>query len=100
MIDYDKIKRAEQVDKMSVHEGYNKIRVSAGCSRGVPEGPSLTHDYFQVRSTWPDDVIPGEYCLPYDGSKVPDCTQYVDPDNYIPYYHEHSSSEITLYNFN
>jgi len=46
----------------------------------------------QAGSTWPTDVVPGEYCLPYDGSKVPDCTQFVDPDHYIPYYHEHSSN--------
>merc|ERR1711971_361000 len=48
--------------------------------------------HLQVGSTWPDDVIPDEFCLPYDGSKVPDCSQYVDPEHYIPYYHEHSSN--------
>ena len=47
----------------------------------------------QVRSTWPDGIFPGENCLPYDGSKVPDCSEYIDPNHYIPYYHEHSQSK-------
>ena len=47
---------------------------------------------FQVRSTWPNGIYPGENCLAYDGSKVPDCTEYIDVENYIPYYHEHSQS--------
>ena len=65
-------------------------------NRGVLDlGSSLNPNYFQAGSTWPTDVVPGNDCLPYDGSKVPDCTQFVDPDHYIPYYHEHSSSEIS-----
>ena len=47
----------------------------------------------QVRSTWPTTNIPGEDCLPYDGSEVPDCSEYIDPDHYLPYYHEHSQSK-------
>ena len=47
----------------------------------------------QVRSTWPNGIYPGEHCLPYDGSKVPDCSEYVNPDHYVPYYHEHSASK-------
>ena len=38
---------------------------------------------------------PDDYCLPYDGSDVPDCTF---PDHYLPHYHQHSSSEILLCN--
>ena len=37
---------------------------------------------------------PGQECLPYDGSVVPDCSQYVDPVTKQPYYHEHSSSKL------
>ena len=67
-------------------------------NRGVLDlGSSLNPNYFQAGSTWPTDVVPGDDCLPYDGSKVPDCTQFVDPDHYIPYYHEHSSSEISYF---
>ena len=54
--------------------------------------------YFQAGSTWCDGCgdNPDDFCLPYDGSKVPDCSQYVDPDHYLPYYHQHSSSEFLL----
>ena len=37
---------------------------------------------------------PGQECLPYDGSVVPDCAKYIDPITKQPYYHEHSSSEL------
>ena len=50
-------------------------------------------EIFQVRSTWPEGIFPGEECLPYDGSKVPDCSEYIDPNHYVPYYHEHSASK-------
>merc|ERR1712212_116857 len=48
----------------------------------------------EAGSTWCDGCgfTPGYFCLPYDGSKVPDCSQYIDPDRYIPYYHQHSSN--------
>ena len=36
---------------------------------------------------------PGQDCLPYDGSLVPDCSKYVDNMMKQPYYHEHSSSK-------
>jgi len=35
---------------------------------------------------------PGQECLPYDGSIVPDCTKYVDPVTKQPYYKEHSNN--------
>ena len=38
---------------------------------------------------------PGEDCLPYDGSVVPDCSKFVDPITKQPYYHEHSQSKIS-----
>ena len=50
----------------------------------------------QIGATWPPDIEPGENCLPYDGSQVPDCTEFIDPDHYIPYYHEHSQSELSI----
>ena len=50
----------------------------------------------EMRSTWPDNIFPGEECLPYDGSKVPDCSKFVDPVLKQPYYHEHSSSKTKL----
>ena len=31
-----------------------------------------------------------EWCLPYDGSVIPDCSKYVDPITKEPYYVEHS----------
>ena len=37
---------------------------------------------------------PGQDCLPYDGSVVPDCAKYIDPITKQPYYHEHSSSKF------
>ena len=36
---------------------------------------------------------PGQECLPYDGSIVPDCTKFVDPVTKQPYYKEHSNSK-------
>ena len=52
----------------------------------------------ETRSTWPEDFIPGEDCLPYDGSKVPDCRDFIG-DTLIrrPYYHEHFSSKPTQF---
>merc|ERR1712126_386873 len=35
---------------------------------------------------------PGQDCLPYDGSVVPDCSKYIDPVTKEPYYKEHSSN--------
>jgi len=35
---------------------------------------------------------PGEECFPYDGSVVPDCTLFIDPNIKQPYYHEHSTN--------
>ena len=36
---------------------------------------------------------PGQDCLPYDGSVVPDCSKYIDPVTKEPYYKEHSNSK-------
>jgi len=44
----------------------------------------------EMRSTWPPQFNPGEECLAYDGSKVPDCTEFIDPVLKEPYYHPHS----------
>ena len=50
-----------------------------------------------VRSqTTPDYTVtynPGQDCLPYDGSVVPDCSKFWDPVTKDPYYHEHSTSK-------
>merc|ERR1712126_175393 len=35
---------------------------------------------------------PGQDCLPYDGSVVPDCSKYIDPVTKEPYYKEHSNN--------
>jgi len=42
------------------------------------------------KSTWPPEFHPGEDCLAYDGSKVPDCRDFVNPITKEPYYHPHS----------
>ena len=39
----------------------------------ITEDPGITYN-------------PGEDCLPYDGSVVPDCKLYVDPEIKEPYY--------------
>eukprot|EP00090_Calanus_glacialis_P038285 TRINITY_DN6687_c0_g1_i1.p1 TRINITY_DN6687_c0_g1~~TRINITY_DN6687_c0_g1_i1.p1 ORF type:complete len:690 (-),score=119.86 TRINITY_DN6687_c0_g1_i1:89-2158(-) len=44
-----------------------------------PEGQTVTYN-------------PGEGCMPYDGSTVPDCSEFVNPDTKWPFYHEHSSN--------
>jgi len=44
----------------------------------------------EMRSTWPPIFHPGEECLAYDGSKVPDCREFIDPGTLEPYYHPHS----------
>jgi len=46
----------------------------------------------QFRSTWPPWARPGEECLEYDGSKVPDCRDFIDPQIKQPFYHYHSSN--------
>jgi len=53
---------------------------------------SLDGTFAQMRSTWPPWARPGENCLEYDGSIVPDCTKFVDPVIKEPYYHPHSSN--------
>ena len=37
---------------------------------------------------------PGQECLPFDGSVVPDCSKYIDGVTKQPVYHEHSSSKL------
>ena len=68
------------------------LLLSAAMAVVVGQATAQVTDQPQVYSTWPDDIYPGENCLPYDGSKVPDCSEYIDPNHYIPYYHEHSQS--------
>jgi len=46
----------------------------------------------QMRSTFPPWGHTGEECLPYDGSKVPDCRLFVDPATKQPYYHPHNTN--------
>ena len=49
-----------------------------------------------AQETTPDYTVtynPGQDCLPYDGSVVPDCSKYFDPLIKVPYYHEHSTSK-------
>ena len=36
---------------------------------------------------------PGQDCLPYDGSVVPNCWDFVDPVTKQPVYHIHSASK-------
>jgi len=54
-------------------------------------------DYEEFSMTTNDQQItitynPGQDCLPYDGSVVPDCSKYIDPVTKEPYYKEHSSN--------
>jgi hypothetical protein len=51
---------------------------------------------WEVQSTWPDDIYPGFECLPYDGTKVPDCKEYVTPGTGESYFHEHSQSRVLI----
>ena len=49
-----------------------------------------------AQETTPDYTVtynPGQDCLPYDGSVVPDCKKFVNPVTKEPYYHEHSFSK-------
>eukprot|EP00092_Neocalanus_flemingeri_P009584 GFUD01010315.1.p1 GENE.GFUD01010315.1~~GFUD01010315.1.p1 ORF type:complete len:765 (-),score=130.93 GFUD01010315.1:80-2374(-) len=49
----------------------------------------------KVTSFWEEATVtynPGEDCLPYDGSEVPNCAEFVDPETKWPFYHEHSSN--------
>ena len=48
-----------------------------------------TPDYTVTYNPDPD------FCLPYDGSVVPDCSKFWDPITQWPYYHEHSTSKIS-----
>ena len=51
--------------------------------------PTTTADYTVTYN-------PGEECLPYDGSVVPDCSKFVNPITKQPYYHEHSTSKYNI----
>jgi len=42
-----------------------------------------------MMSTWPPDIAPDPTCLPYDGSKVPDCSDYLGSRG-DPVFIEHS----------
>ena len=50
-----------------------------------------------LASTWPPWVNPGEGCLEYDNSQVPNCTEFINPDAREPYYHSHSTSNTRTY---
>ena len=71
------------------------LLLSAAMAVVVGQATAQVTDQPQVYSTWPDDIYPGENCLPYDGSKVPDCSEFVDPILKQPFYHQHSSSKPT-----
>lgn len=45
-----------------------------------------------MTSDWPDGIFTGEDCLTYDGSRVPDCSDFIDPQIKQPYYHPHSEN--------
>ena len=45
-----------------------------------------------MMSTWPPDIAPDPTCLPYDGSKVPDCSDYLGSRG-DPVFIEHSFSK-------
>ena len=53
-----------------------------------------TTDYSYNYTVTYEPDNPGQECLPYDGSVVPDCAKYIDPITKQPYYHEHSNSKI------
>jgi hypothetical protein len=36
---------------------------------------------------------PGGSMVGYDGSRIPDCLNFIDPETKQPYYHTHSSSK-------
>ena len=83
------------IHRCALYEGKKETRGFLRCAQ------SQILNYFQAGSTWCDgcsDNNPGNFCLPYDGSEVPDCSLYVDPDHYLPYYHQHSASEIPFCN--
>lgn len=40
---------------------------------------------------------PGQDCLPYDGSVVPNCLNYIDPATKQPVYHIHSASKLPAF---
>ena len=55
-------------------------------------------DYEEFSMTTSDQQVtitynPGQDCLPYDGSVVPDCSKYIDPITKEGVYKEHSSSK-------
>ena len=66
---------------------------------GLVRSQETTEDFIVTESSnYTVTYNPGQNCLPYDGSVVPDCSKFVDPITKQPYYHEHSTSKITLRN--
>ena len=58
---------------------------------------TTTEDFIVTESSnYTVTYNPGQNCLPYDGSVVPDCSKFVDPITKQPYYHEHSTSKIKI----
>ena len=58
---------------------------------------TTTEDFIVTESSnYTVTYNPGQNCLPYDGSVVPDCSKFVDPITKQPYYHEHSTSKTPL----
>lgn len=54
---------------------------------------TTTEDFIVTESSnYTVTYNPGQNCLPYDGSVVPDCSKFVDPITKQPYYHEHSTN--------
>ena len=47
----------------------------------------------KTRHTWPPWVEPCKDSLPFDGSIVPDCRLYVDPDKPEHHFLQHSTSK-------
>jgi len=79
-------------------------QIDDGCINcGLPDHPNCQWGECTTTCGWcrtgPPQVQPeesidlaGENCLPYDGSEVPDCSLYINPDQYVPFYHQHSSN--------
>ena len=64
---------------------------------GLVRSQETTEDFIVTESSnYTVTYNPGQNCLPYDGSVVPDCSKFVDPITKQPYYHEHSTSKMPL----
>lgn len=64
-----------------------------GCITGLEAASGFWEGNSPTESPFTVTYNPGEDCMPWDGSVVPDCRKYVDENTKWSIYYPHSESE-------